>query len=487
MRPATPISPTQAYGLTSGIHEGGFSRMGEARDPYRGVKVCIWIYFWLLMIEGALRKWVLPGLANPLLIVKDPVVLVTYLIALKEGRFPRTGFVTAILLLGVATFGVAVMGYTADLTQGNFLVAAYGARTNFFYFPFIFLMADALGPIDLKKIGKWLLVISLPMALLVLAQFRAGPEAWVNKGTGAGEVGQMLAAVGDKVRAAGVFSYNTGLAAFLSLVTAFLVNHFLRGRVYGRYLAMAVSFAVAGSALLSSSRSTTLSVVMVAAAGAICVWIQPKFFKGSMWLALVTLVVVLAFSSSRTIREGVWVLGERFGSAEGLKVGILDRTISGFTDAFRTLGSHGWIGAGLGVGTNAGAGLLTGSREFLLAEGEWDRILAEVGPVFGLAFILFRIVLGWHLFQKALVALRRGEPLAMLLLGMCVLLVLNGQLGTATTLGFMTFGAGLTLAAAKEQRETGDGMERVLPPQVMTPKLRGRSRYAEQLHSNRGN
>ncbi len=141
----------------------------------------------------------------------------------------------------------------------------------------------------------------------------------------------------QKVRAAGLFSYNTGLATFLSLTAAFLVHHFLRGKVYGRYLAVAASFAVAGSALLSSSRTTTLSVVLVVAAGAFCVWIQPKFFKGSMWLAFVALVVVLVFASSRTIREGVWVLGERFESAEGLKVGIFDRTISSLTEAFETL------------------------------------------------------------------------------------------------------------------------------------------------------
>lgn len=34
-----------------------------------------WLYFWLLIFEGALRKWLLPGLSNVLLLVRDPVAL----------------------------------------------------------------------------------------------------------------------------------------------------------------------------------------------------------------------------------------------------------------------------------------------------------------------------------------------------------------------------------------------------------------------------
>ena len=486
MHPATPSSATLAYAPASGDQSSRPAVADGSGDGYRAVKACIWIYFWLLIIEGALRKWIVPGLANPLIVVKDPVVLAAYFFALKSGRFPRSGFVTSILLLGCVTFGTAIIGYASGVTQGNFLVAAYGARTNFLYFPFVFLMADALGPEDLKKMGKWLLIISLPMAFLVAAQFRGGPEDWVNKGTGEGVGGQMMAAVGDKTRAAGLFAYNTGLGTYLSLVAAFLVNHFLRGRVYGGKLAIAATFAVAGSALLSASRSTTLSIVLVIAAGAFCVWMQPKFFKGSVWLAVALLVVAVIFASSRTVREGMSVLGERFESADGLKVGILDRTISGYTDAFGTMGTHGLIGAGLGVGTNAGAAMLTGQRVFLLAEGEWDRVLAEVGPVLGLAFIFYRIVLVGHLFRKALAALKREEPLAMLLLGMCALIVLNGQLGTATTLGFAAFGAGICLAAAKEEAVPEDATSMALMEQVVPRKARGRSAYAERLHSGRG-
>src|SRR5690606_1076949 len=34
-------------------------------SPLRSLKFLIWLYFALLLLEGVLRKWVLPGLSNP--------------------------------------------------------------------------------------------------------------------------------------------------------------------------------------------------------------------------------------------------------------------------------------------------------------------------------------------------------------------------------------------------------------------------------------
>ncbi len=52
----------------------------------RNIRRLIWLYFWLLLFEGALRKWVAPQLANPLLIIRDPVVLLIYALALQGAR-----------------------------------------------------------------------------------------------------------------------------------------------------------------------------------------------------------------------------------------------------------------------------------------------------------------------------------------------------------------------------------------------------------------
>ena len=60
----------------------------EARAT-RYIRQLIWLYFWLLLVEGALRKWLLPDLSNPLLVIRDPVVLAIYGLSFRARVFPK--------------------------------------------------------------------------------------------------------------------------------------------------------------------------------------------------------------------------------------------------------------------------------------------------------------------------------------------------------------------------------------------------------------
>jgi hypothetical protein len=54
---------------------------------YAFIKKLIWAYFLLLLFEGALRKWFLPGLSQGLLIIRDPIVIWIYYLCYAQGRF----------------------------------------------------------------------------------------------------------------------------------------------------------------------------------------------------------------------------------------------------------------------------------------------------------------------------------------------------------------------------------------------------------------
>src|SRR5689334_1766816 len=79
-------------------------------DPLRPLRWLIWTYFWLLIFEGALRKWVAPSLANPLLIIRDPVVIAIYALAFARGIFPLNRFVIALAALGVLMLATSLIG-----------------------------------------------------------------------------------------------------------------------------------------------------------------------------------------------------------------------------------------------------------------------------------------------------------------------------------------------------------------------------------------
>src|SRR5262245_44489524 len=137
---ALPTSPTPV--AAAGSREA---------DAVAWLKRLVWIYFWLLLFEGALRKWALPGLANPLLIVRDPVVILIYLVALGCGRFPRNLLVISTICLGIIS-AVASLVVQAQGGQGNIFITLYGLRTNFLHLPLIFLLPEIFTSADLKKL-----------------------------------------------------------------------------------------------------------------------------------------------------------------------------------------------------------------------------------------------------------------------------------------------------------------------------------------------
>jgi len=60
------------------------------------LKGAIWVYFFLLIFEGVFRKWLLPQFSDVLLVVRDPVVLVIYMLAIKARLFPRNNWVLSL-------------------------------------------------------------------------------------------------------------------------------------------------------------------------------------------------------------------------------------------------------------------------------------------------------------------------------------------------------------------------------------------------------
>src|SRR5205814_1031971 len=62
----------------------------------QNIRRLIYLYLFLLIIEGALRKWIVPQFSNPLLLVRDPVVLVIYLLAWRAHIFPRNAFISSL-------------------------------------------------------------------------------------------------------------------------------------------------------------------------------------------------------------------------------------------------------------------------------------------------------------------------------------------------------------------------------------------------------
>jgi hypothetical protein len=432
-------------------------------------------YFILLITEGALRKWIFPSLSGPLLIVRDPLLLLIYAIAIHRGQWQWDGWMRALLALAAACAMASIaVGCPLKITL-------FGLRTDFWQIPLIFLMPSILTREDVRRIGRWMVLMLPAMALLALLQFRAGPQSWLNAATGGqtGEPSQQLFAAAGRVRPSGTFSFVTGMVSFLALGTAFLIDAFLEEAAQARlWLATGTLVLALG---ISGSRSAIIDVgIVAAAAGLIC--LQDRALMRRLAAPLIAAAVAFAaLHGLADFRAGLDVNKGRFDDAGGLKEGILDRWLGDFDYAWYAEKTVGWLGAGLGLGTSVGAGLATGTRQFLLAEGEWERIIKESGPVLGVAFIALRLAILRKLLRASLRALReRGDALPGLLLAAGLLDFATGQWGQATVSGFAIFTAGLCLAAS--------GNEEVIEP-VETPepprRIRGRGVIAQSIRGER--
>ncbi len=437
----------------------------------------IWTYFWLLIFEGALRKWVAPGLANPLLIIRDPVVIFIYGVALSRNLFPWGAFISSTIALAVLSAAASQVA-----GEGNFLITVYGLRTNFLHLPLIFLIPKVFAARDVESLGKWLFYLAFPMALLVALQFRASPDSFLNVGAGGGVGGQMEVGFG-KIRPPGTFSFTTGLLAFVTLTSAFVLSTLMQTGARHAKLALAALPAVAVMIAVSGSRGTLVSVSVIFA-GVIFVCLkEPSFFGKTIKGFLVIGVAYLGLSFWSEFRNGLTVHETRLVTGGGLEHGLIFRVIGDLVAPLGAAADTPFLGRGLGMGTNAASGLLTGERKFLLAEGEWERVIRESGPALGFAYIGLRIAIVAFLGHAALAALKRKNPLPPLVFCAAFPQILNGQFGVPTTLGFAVFMAGLTLAAAKDENLPVPESDTTLPPeQPPLRKVRGRSEYAELLH-----
>ena len=423
----------------------------KTTDPLVPLRKLLWLYFWLLIFEGALRKWPLRAFSAPLLIIRDPVVLLLYYLAIQRKIFPKGSFLDFLKVLS-ALGALLVLIQFSRADRGHPLtipVLAFGWRTDFLYFPLIFLIPKIFDEKDVLKMGKWFLIVSIPMALLMAYQFNSSPASWVNRTVGLGEGRQLDSALG-KIRPAGTFSFITGPVCFYAASSAFLFLGMANRKTYLPLLLLGAFVSTGLAAAVSGSRSCLIGILLVAVGLVAGLMLAKQLATGAIRLLVIGSLALLILGSSTLFQEGREVFAARWIGAESNEVeggGLIGRFLHESFGVLPDIGRIPLLGFGLGVGTNVGSQLLNGEVTYLLSEGEWGRDLLEMGPLLGLAFVGFRVALVIWLAKISTQRAKRGKLLSLLLFCAVAVDVFNGQIGQPTTLGFTMLGAGLCLAA----------------------------------------
>jgi len=420
----------------------------DIQKIHKLLKKGIWLYFFLLIFEGALRKWFLPFLSAPLLIVRDPLVIWLLYKSWKHNMLPSNFYTLIMIFLGLLGICTALF-----FGHGNLFVAIFGARILAIHFPFMFVIGAIFKKEDVIKLGKVVLWIAVPMTVLIGLQYFSPQSAWVNRGIGGDVAGGGFSGAMGYFRPPGTFSFTSGNVMFFSLAACFIFYFWLVKEKVNSRLLIGATIAIVAAIPLSLSRSLIVTVIIIFLFALLAVASKPKFL-GRMIIFMVLGVLVLGILAQTPFFETTTgVLTQRFENAsnsEGsMSDSIANRILGGMLSAISGDEQLPFFGFGMGMGTNVGSSLLTGERGFLISEGEWGRLIGEMGFVMGMMAILVRVSFSFNLFINSYKNMRVDNLLPWLLFSVGFFYIILGQWAQPTALGFSTLLGGLILAVSK--------------------------------------
>lgn len=416
------------------------------------LKKGVWAYFLLLIFEGALRKWLLPGLSTPLLLIRDPLAIWLLFMAWKHGYIQFNIYIALMALIGFV--GI----YTAFLFgHGSLPVAVYGARIMLFQFPLIFVIGQVFNRDDVVRLGKTIIWIAIPMTILIALQFYSSQSAWVNRGLGGDIEGAGFSGALGFYRPPATFSFTNGTTLFYGLVSSFLIYFWINPKYLSHLIRVLATTSLIAAIPLSISRGLFFSVAVTIIFAVIAISRKPRNLGKIVFGVLSVCVVLAVLSKIDFFDVATTAFSSRFETANEIEGGVegilLDRYMGGMFGALSGSANQPFFGYGLGMGTNVGSMLLTGNTTYLIAEGEWGRLIGELGPLLGLGVICLRVGLSIDLafacYQKVL----KGDLLPWMLLSFGALTLAQGQWAQPTTLGFSILTAGLILASLNKGRK----------------------------------
>jgi hypothetical protein len=416
------------------------------------VRYVFFLYF-LSLVEGPLRKWILPEFATPLIFLRDPFVLLLY------GYCALAGLRSSV---GVAPAWYAAMAVSAALGALQYVYYNYpawafplGFRAYWLYVPLGFIIASTFHRDDVLRFLRLTCWIALPYAVLVAFQYNAGPSSILNLGVGSDDQAS-LSLGGSIVRPFGLFSFSSpNLTYTLFSVCAFFALAFAAPREKPpAWMYYAMGAAVAAMSVLTGSRSIYflaagiifLCVVGIAAAGPRAVMGPKSTSFGGIW-GIAALVAIAAITITRVFPDMMEAMVFRFDearNAEGNELNRIEWQFLSFLDAATDAPLFGY---GLGAGASGVSGALR-LPPFVFGEPDLTRNINELGIFFGPMFLLLRWVTAIWLMHSAIRLARLGAASALPLAALASIAIAGTEITNSPILSFfiwLLFGLSLAI------------------------------------------
>jgi O-antigen ligase/polysaccharide polymerase Wzy-like membrane protein len=360
----------------------------------------------LAVIEGAIRKWVLPGASDLVYFMKDIILLGAYArYFIYEHKSKRAVALPELkILLWIAMILVGLQVFNIRLASAA--VGMFGFKAYLLYVPLCFMLRDVFRSTEeLQSFLKWYLLLVIPVGALGALQFFSPPDSPINTYV-AGEEADIATFGGSddivRARITGTFSYISGYTAYLTVCQALLFS-LLAVKLNKVWMAilMGSQALLMGNMFMTGSRGPVFSGVIVFAGFLIFNQMaRAREVRKALTMLLLT-GVMCAVASVYWFSDALDAFWQRVTTSDSAS----ERMSSSFMEPLLFLSDPEVLGYGAGATHPGGAGLRArfGLTEPSVAppeaENETVRVMLELG-VFGFlvwyALKLYLILALWR-------------------------------------------------------------------------------------------
>lgn len=364
------------------------------------------LFFVLLVVDGALRKWVFPEYGTLLFLLKDAVLWVA-LLAFAARRsalsLPRPVKATWVpLLLTIYVFVVLLQAFNPR--QVSLTVSAIGLKAHLAYLPLVVLLPALVTEADDEQMTRslWRLTILLYLPVLALGvyQFSQPPTAAIN--TYAREMEVVATSLSEVPRITGTFSYISGFTSFLSFGAFLSVAVLLAGIRWRErsLMALGATLVVATAIVLPMTGSRGPVLLTTGGLGLLLLVVRLGRGRRLKLLAAAVLLslVVVEGAGEVGLTQGWQALSERTERVGPEELG--SRIVEAVSGPVRGLERAGLSGYGVGSNHQAAPRFVRGSLEHSwLPDGYVEnavvRVVTELG---GLGWLVLMALKGGLLY-----------------------------------------------------------------------------------------
>jgi hypothetical protein len=342
--------------------------------------------FLLLVLEGALRKWVLPQANEMIYFLKDIVILGAYFNFYlfsdsDKSLFKKISFINVLIF---SVFGWCLF-QVLNPSLGSPLIGFFGLRAYLLYLPLIWMLPSLFqSEGELYKFLRSHLLLLIPVGLIGIVQFLSPATSFINKYSN--EEGPAVATFGvnSATRITGTFSYINNYAVYLIVCFGLLVVMLsIKQSWRWHFISLIEIFFVVINSFMTGSRGTIFAEVLLLI-GFLSIKILTKpasILRLTKQLIIPILIVAIAAST--------WFLPaiNAFFLRTTANKDVSARIVESFTEPFKFMDYKELDGYGIGSTHQAtpplrkALNLPRGEVIPVYFEAEMGRVALELGPI----------------------------------------------------------------------------------------------------------